>query len=91
MLFHPKSGKEILIFFPFTKSWILKELKKKNKFLFFKTLSKNPFKLYLTNCLGSTNPYTITVHMGPFSTSAQKILIFVLATTTKICTIEKSN
>jgi len=50
-----------------------------------------PFKLCLTNSLGSTNSRTISVHVRPFSTSAQKILIFVLATTTKICTREKSN
>jgi len=58
--------------------------------IFFFLQIQIPFKLCLTNCLGSTNSHTITVHVRPFSTSAQKILIFVLATTTKICTTEKS-
>jgi len=82
--FHPKSGKEILIFFPFKKRRI--------QIWFLTSISiLSPFKLFLTNFLGSTNSFSITVQMRPFSTSAQKILIFVLATTTKICTIEKSN
>ena len=36
--------------------------------------------------LGSTNPCPTAVHMEPFSTSAFKALIWIFATTTKICT-----
>jgi len=76
----------------FKKEKIFKKKKLVSQFFFKKNKFQIqiPFKLCLTNCLGSTNSHTITVHVRPFSTSAQKILIFVLATTTKICTIEKS-
>jgi len=47
-----------------------------------------PFIRYFTLLLGSTNPYTINVHKEPFSTSVFKILIWILATTTKIRTKE---
>ena len=36
--------------------------------------------------LGSTNPCPIAVHMEPFSTSVFKVLVWIFATTTKICT-----
>jgi hypothetical protein len=36
--------------------------------------------------LGATNPCPIAVHMEPFSTSVFKVLIWIFATTTKICT-----
>ena len=36
--------------------------------------------------LGLTNPCPIAVHMEPFSTSVFKVLIWIFATTTKICT-----
>ena len=36
--------------------------------------------------LGPTNPWPIAVLMEPFSTSVFKVLIWILATTTKICT-----
>ena len=36
--------------------------------------------------LGSTNPCPTAVHMEPFSTSVFKVLIWIFATTTKICT-----
>jgi hypothetical protein len=36
--------------------------------------------------LGSSNPWPIAVLMEPFSTSAFKVLIWIFATTTKICT-----
>ena len=40
--------------------------------------------------LGSTNPYPTAVHMEPFSTSVFKVLIWIFATTTKICTRGRS-
>ena len=40
--------------------------------------------------LGPTNPWPIAVLMEPFSTSVFKVLIWILATTTKICTRECS-
>lgn len=36
--------------------------------------------------LGSSNPWPIAVLMEPFLTSAFKVLIWIIATTTKICT-----
>ena len=36
--------------------------------------------------LGSSNPWTIAVLMEPFPTSVFKVLIWIFATTTKICT-----
>ena len=36
--------------------------------------------------LGSANPCPNAVHMEPFSTSVFKVLIWIFATTTKICT-----
>ena len=36
--------------------------------------------------LGSTNPCPTAVHIDPFSTSVFKVLIWIFATTTKICT-----
>ena len=36
--------------------------------------------------LGSSNPCPTAVHMEPFSTSVFKVLIWIFATTTKICT-----
>ena len=40
--------------------------------------------------LGPSNPWPITVLMEPFSTSAFKVLIWIIATTTKICTESSS-
>ena len=40
--------------------------------------------------LGSSNPWPIAVLMEPFSTSAFKVLIWIIATTTKICTRNSS-
>jgi len=45
-----------------------------------------PFRTEFPNLLGPTDPCPIAVHMEPFSTSAYKVLICILATTTKICT-----
>ncbi len=40
----------------------------------------------LTSLLGSTNPGPTAVHLEPFPTSVFKVLIWIFATTTKICT-----
>lgn len=40
--------------------------------------------------LGSSNPWPNTVPMEPFSTSTFKVLIWIIATTTKICTRHSS-
>ena len=40
--------------------------------------------------LGPSNPWPNTVLMEPFSTSAFKVLIWIIATTTKICTESSS-
>jgi len=40
----------------------------------------------LTSRLGSTNPSPTAVHLEPFPTSVFKVLIWIFATTTKICT-----
>jgi len=40
----------------------------------------------LTWFLGPTNPCSTAVHMEPFPTSVFKVLIWIFATTTKICT-----
>ena len=40
--------------------------------------------------LGPSNPWPNTVLMEPFSTSAFKVLIWIIATTTKICTKRSS-
>ena len=40
----------------------------------------------LTCSLGSTNPSPTAVHLEPFPTSVFKVLIWIFATTTKICT-----
>jgi len=42
--------------------------------------------LKLLRHLGLTNPCPNAVHMEPFSTSVFKVLIWIFATTTKICT-----
>jgi hypothetical protein len=44
------------------------------------------FKTELPYLLGPTNPCPIAVHTEPFSASVFKVLIWILATTTKICT-----
>ena len=41
--------------------------------------------------LGLTDPCPIAVHMEPFSTSVFKVLIWIVATTTKICTYDCSS
>ena len=51
-----------------------------------------PWKLHprlltaLADGLGSTDPHSTAVHVEPFSTSVHKVLTWVFATTTKICT-----
>ena len=41
--------------------------------------------------LGSSNPWSNAVLMEPFSTSVFKVLIWIFATTTKICTKDCSS
>ena len=41
--------------------------------------------------LGSSNPWPNAVLMEPFSTSVFKVLIWIFATTTKICTKDCSS
>ena len=41
--------------------------------------------------LGSSNPWPNAVLMEPFSTSVFKVLIWIFATTTKICTKHRSS
>jgi hypothetical protein len=48
------------------------------------------FKTEFPYLLGSTNPWPTAVHMEPFPTSVLKVLIWVFATTTKICTRGRS-
>jgi len=48
------------------------------------------FRKHLSLALGSSNPWPIAVLMEPFSTSAFKVLIWIIATTTKICTRHSS-
>jgi len=48
-------------------------------------------KTVLTYLLGSTNPCPTAVHTEPFSTSVFKALIWIFATTTKICTRGRSS
>ena len=43
------------------------------------------------NALGPSHPWPIAVLMETFSTSAFKVLIWIIATTTKICTKRCSN
>ena len=49
-----------------------------------------PFQMQVCYSLGSANPCPIDVHMEPFSTSVFKVLIWIFATTTKICTMVHS-
>ena len=44
------------------------------------------FRTELSDLSGPTDPCPTAVHMEPFSTSVYKVLICILATTTKICT-----
>jgi hypothetical protein len=44
----------------------------------------------LPYALGPINPWPIAVLMEPFSTSVFKVLIWIFATTTKICTKRSS-
>ncbi|WZZ14951.1 hypothetical protein YC2023_108040 [Brassica napus] len=56
-------------------------------------ISKFAHKCYQTGfprLLGSTNPCASVVHMEPFPSSAFKVLIWIFATTTKICTDGRS-
>ena len=46
----------------------------------------SPFRTEFSDLLGPTDPCPTAVHMEPFSTSVYKVLICILATTTKICT-----
>ncbi len=45
-----------------------------------------PFRTAFAHPLGPTDPCSTAVHMEPFSTSAFKALVWIFATTTKICT-----
>ena len=47
---------------------------------------RSPFARSFTNILGPSHPWPIAVLMETFSTSAFKVLIWIIATTTKICT-----
>ena len=47
------------------------------------------FKTEFPYLLGLTNPYPTAVHMEPFYTSVFKVLIWIFATTTKICTRDR--
>ena len=49
-------------------------------------LARSPFRTEFSDLLGPTDPCPTAVHMEPFSTSVYKVLICILATTTKICT-----
>ena len=44
------------------------------------------FETDFSYLLGSTHPRPIAVHGEPFSTSVFKVLVWIFATTTKICT-----
>lgn len=59
---------------------IKKKLEKQNIY------NTNLLHSHLTIPLGPTYPYTNTVDMEPFSTLVFKVLIWIIATTTKICT-----
>ena len=48
--------------------------------------ASSPFRTEFSDLLGPTDPCPTAVHMEPFSTSVYKVLICILATTTKICT-----
>ena len=50
-----------------------------------------PFRTGFPYLLGSTDPCSNAVHMEPFSTSVFKVLIWIFATTTKICTSGSSD
>ena len=60
----------------------------------FRNINRIPFRsaarkrtfTELTSLLGSTNPSPTAVHLEPFPTSVFKVLIWIFATTTKICT-----
>ena len=68
---YPRAGYRLLTAFPFDKQHAQKNIY---------------FKTELSYLLGSTNSCPIAVHMKPFSTSVFKVLIWIFATTTKICT-----
>ena len=68
---YPRPGSGILTRFPFDRRSMPKHTR---------------FTTELPYLLGSTNPCPIAVHMEPFSTSVFKVLIWIFATTTKICT-----
>lgn len=48
------------------------------------------FETELPHLLGSTNPHPTAVDVEPFPTSVFKDLIWIFATTTKICTRGRS-
>ena len=48
------------------------------------------FETEFPHLLGSTNPHPTAVHMEPFPTSVFKVLIWIFATITKICTKGRS-
>ena len=50
-----------------------------------------PFRTGFPYLLGSTDPCSTAVHMEPFSTSVFKVLIWIFATTTKICASDGSS
>jgi len=57
----------------------------------FRLSGKIPVALQLSWALGTTNPSPITVHSEPFYASTFKILTWIFATTTEICTIGRSS
>ena len=73
---YPRAGYRLLTAFPFDKQHAQKNIY---------------FKTELSYLLGSTNSCPIAVHMKPFSTSVFKVFIWIVATTTKICTMSCSS
>jgi len=78
------SGAGIFTRFPFS-LWKVIDARKGN-------LSCATFLFYTEwpNPLGPTNSHATAVHVKTFSTSTFKVLIWILATTTKICTKSSS-
>ena len=74
---NPHLGSRILTGFPFDRRG-MKYTKS--------TYQLPHFNTELPYLLGLTNPWPNTVPMEPFSTSVFKVLIWIFATTTKICT-----
>ncbi|KAK8635101.1 hypothetical protein V6N13_022978 [Hibiscus sabdariffa] len=56
----------------------------------FRSSRETRYRTGFPRLLGSTNPCASAVHMEPFPSSAFKVLIWIFATTTKICTDGRS-